>query len=147
MIDRWPQHADRPHCVYRLYAVDRSLLYIGCTLDFPKRLARHQRRQPWAGEIATWAVQWFDAQAPALAAEEAAIKAEAPRHNAMYNGAGLTGWNDERRSSTTCLHGHEWTPENTYLTRKGLRVCRECKREHGRRHDAKRRHSPVEGAA
>lgn len=28
---------------------------------------------------------------------------------------------------THCIHGHEFTPENTYVTKKGHRVCRTCR--------------------
>lgn len=31
-------------------------------------------------------------------------------------------------SRTTCPHGHEWTPENTYLDTRGRRCCMECGR-------------------
>lgn len=31
-------------------------------------------------------------------------------------------------SRTHCKRGHEFTPENTYLTKAGHRVCRECHR-------------------
>lgn len=30
--------------------------------------------------------------------------------------------------ATCCVHGHEWTPENTYTRPNGSRVCRECKK-------------------
>jgi hypothetical protein len=29
---------------------------------------------------------------------------------------------------THCLHGHEYTVENTYVSAKGSRVCRSCTR-------------------
>ena len=33
---------------------------------------------------------------------------------------------------THCKHGHEFTPENTWLTKEGYRHCRECARRKGR---------------
>ena len=33
-----------------------------------------------------------------------------------------------RHSGPACHKGHEWTPENTYTTKKGWRMCRECMR-------------------
>ncbi len=39
---------------------------------------------------------------------------------------------------THCIHGHEFTPENTYRTRKGFRVCRTCRRNRSHGQDKKR---------
>jgi HNH endonuclease len=55
---------------------------------------------------------------------------------------------------TRCKNGHKFTPENTYITKKGHRVCRECRRkcnrnlierrwEQGLRADGKERQTPV----
>lgn len=38
-----------------------------------------------------------------------------------------------------CDHGHEFTPENTYVNPAGRRTCRTCTRVHWRRYDAIRR--------
>ena len=40
---------------------------------------------------------------------------------------------------THCQHGHEFTPDNTYLTPDGNRQCRECNRQRARANYARRR--------
>ena len=47
-------------------------------------------------------------------------------------------------SITRCIHGHEYTPENTYIRPNGSRSCRECRRiERRRRHAAEKRKRPA----
>ena len=41
----------------------------------------------------------------------------------------------------SCPSGHQYSPENTYVTPKGDRRCRACTREHIRRSKAKKRAS------
>ena len=38
---------------------------------------------------------------------------------------------NRRRLTTTCPQGHEYTPENTYVSPNGSRFCRTCKRARG----------------
>jgi hypothetical protein len=46
----------------------------------------------------------------------------------------------KRKARTHCPHGHEFTPENTSLTKHGHRVCRACHRAKvARQREAKRR--------
>ncbi len=35
----------------------------------------------------------------------------------------------KRPLPTHCRHGHEYTAANTYVNRRGVRVCRACQRE------------------
>lgn len=44
-----------------------------------------------------------------------------------------------QRARTHCKHGHEFTPENTYLTPQGHRVCRRCHALKARRQYARKR--------
>jgi hypothetical protein len=46
-------------------------------------------------------------------------------------------------SLTHCLHGHEWTPESTYLNSRGVRECRICKRIHNQERRARLREVTV----
>lgn len=39
---------------------------------------------------------------------------------------------------THCIRGHELTPEDTYITKKGHRACRPCQRIHSRNHPRQR---------
>lgn len=41
-----------------------------------------------------------------------------------------------------CKHGHEFTPENTWVCRRGFRNCRECQRRN-QRERWRRNHSPA----
>lgn len=38
-------------------------------------------------------------------------------------------WERARAWRTHCRHGHEYTPENTYLDPRGFRRCRACRSE------------------
>lgn len=40
---------------------------------------------------------------------------------------------------THCIHGHEFTPENTYLDRRGKRGCRECRAASCRRYEERKK--------
>lgn len=48
---------------------------------------------------------------------------------------GLTGFSARIRqlNKTHCPQNHPFSPENTYLTKKGFRKCKECRREYRRR--------------
>ena len=44
-----------------------------------------------------------------------------------------TARDSSRKRQTHCKHGHEFTPENTYIARNGTRHCRACAKEHERK--------------
>lgn len=44
----------------------------------------------------------------------------------------------EKAQQTHCAHGHEFTPENTYIRKEGRRVCRECRNRRVREWNARR---------
>jgi len=47
-------------------------------------------------------------------------------------------WKNGRESLTHCKHGHEFTPENTRIDGRGVRLCRTCCRARNARYNAKR---------
>ena len=74
--------------------------------------------------------------APLCRACHAALHIDTIRANAVKARAASAA---SRRARTHCKHGHEWTPENTYVYPRGVRECRVCKREASRRHKEGRR--------
>ena len=44
-----------------------------------------------------------------------------------------SGAGKHNREKTHCLRGHEFTPNNTYMTKAGRRLCKACKNERQRR--------------
>lgn len=70
-----------PHCVYRLFASDGRLLYIGCSILPVDRIYAHSRVQPWATAIASATFEWHPSRKEAEAVEDAAIRAELPEWN------------------------------------------------------------------
>lgn len=72
----------RKAAVYRLYAADGSLLYIGSAFNPATRYRAHSRK-PWWPLVARRDVEWHPSKDDAYAAEMAAIAAEGPVHNHM----------------------------------------------------------------
>lgn len=42
-------------------------------------------------------------------------------------------------AKTECVDGHEFTPENTYVTKKGQRYCKACQRRRNKEYLARKR--------
>ena len=60
------------------------------------------------------------------------------------NLARTVGWfGANQRRKTHCPKGHPYDEENTYITRRGHRACRECKRQRDRRRRAENRTEPA----
>jgi predicted GIY-YIG superfamily endonuclease len=75
---------DKYAAVYRFYAADETLLYVGATDNVMKRLIAHKARHGrWFKAIAWIKVDHFDTRMEALAAEEIAITTENPQHNIL----------------------------------------------------------------
>lgn len=72
---------DVPHFVYRCFAADGSLLYIGCTVDVTRRMRQHGPN-PWAAGVARIATEGPYPYELARRVEADAIRDEDPLHNA-----------------------------------------------------------------
>jgi hypothetical protein len=67
--------------LYRHFDAAGELLYVGCTGNVIRRTEQHEAQSPWLPEVATITVEHFASGSEALAAEEAAIRAENPKYN------------------------------------------------------------------
>jgi predicted DNA-binding transcriptional regulator AlpA len=74
--------SERQAAVYRLYAADGSLLYIGSSYN-PERRYRDHYSKPWWPLVARRVEEWHPSKDDAYAAEMKAIAAEGPAHNHM----------------------------------------------------------------
>jgi predicted GIY-YIG superfamily endonuclease len=71
----------RATALYRHFAVDGRLLYVGVSLGALKRTEQHRSGSAWFADVAAITLQWFPDREAALAAEALAIKAERPEWN------------------------------------------------------------------
>jgi predicted GIY-YIG superfamily endonuclease len=67
--------------LYRLYATDGTLLYVGVTDKLSVRFYSHSREKRWWPEVAGMRIAWYPNHAEAEEAERAAICSEDPVHN------------------------------------------------------------------
>jgi predicted GIY-YIG superfamily endonuclease len=79
-ISHGPYASERT-AVYRFFAEDAELLYVGITNDVGHRWKKHETEKPWWGEVQRQTVDWFPSRAQAIIAEAAAIRAEHPKYN------------------------------------------------------------------
>ena len=71
----------RTHFVYRLYATNGALLYVGITVDLGTRLTAHKRTQSWWSQVDHHTVEEAPTRADAFFLEAEAILREHPTHN------------------------------------------------------------------
>jgi predicted GIY-YIG superfamily endonuclease len=76
------QQTRRRAAVYRLFAADGALLYIGSSYDPDERCESH-RRASWWPQVVRRTEEWHPNRSNAYGAETEAIQAEAPRYNRM----------------------------------------------------------------
>lgn len=69
--------------LYRLFAEDGQLLYVGISHNPDERFAYHRRRVNSLGRIANRTIDWFASREEARQAEVEAIRTERPRYNTL----------------------------------------------------------------
>ena len=80
MATYWSDMYDQKTCLYRFFAADGRLLYVGISMNFRARLDKHRRRTWWP-EVADQSLEWFPDRESAQRAERRAIHDENPAYN------------------------------------------------------------------
>jgi hypothetical protein len=78
------QHTPEEHALYRFFAEDDSLLYIGISIHPFARMGQHRGDKSWWGEVASTTIERHPDRTSVLAAEREAIQRERPRYNVVY---------------------------------------------------------------
>lgn len=78
-----PPLAERRTAVYRLFAADGELLYVGISCDLKTRLSDHRCHKVWWPDVDRIAIDWHVNRASALDQEAQAATYEKPRHNVL----------------------------------------------------------------
>jgi predicted GIY-YIG superfamily endonuclease len=73
------------HVLYRMYAADDDLLYVGLTKDPASRFKQHSDSKDWFPTVAKITVQHFATREELVVAEVEAIRKEGPRYNIVHN--------------------------------------------------------------
>ena len=76
----------RPTTVYRCFDDAGHLLYVGCSVDWPRRMYDHDLGGAWFRDVARVELQHFASAVEGEAAEQHAIKTEDPLHNKVLVG-------------------------------------------------------------
>jgi predicted RNA-binding Zn-ribbon protein involved in translation (DUF1610 family) len=125
--------------LYRAFASDGALLYIGATVAPSPRLSQHGYNTAWWSEVATVTLEHFAERAEAFAAERAAIEAEQPRYNVAHQPAARVLSESEagRRREARRERRERAEAERTEFNRAtygcaGVYVCPNCRHEPAR---------------
>tara|TARA_R110000737_G_C14265472_1_gene429360 strand:+ start:44 stop:544 length:501 start_codon:yes stop_codon:yes gene_type:complete len=71
--------------LYRQFTDDKTLLYVGISLNAQNRLSQHYKSSAWFTEVTDVTIEWFDTREEALKAEVTAIHNEKPKCNIHHN--------------------------------------------------------------
>lgn len=118
-----PDIESQPTAVYRLYARDGRLLYVGMTNNPDVRFDYHALTKRWWHLVEKRNIEWHTDRSAARRHEAAAIKTESPAHNAMHAAPGPhdTPLRDARRRLSTIVDEVRVEHEPRWLTNFGER--------------------------
>lgn len=72
--------------VYRIYAHDGALLYVGMSENPAKRMIEHRGEKVWPEEVAGFTSEEFPSRAVAAEVERRVIADERPKYNVLHGG-------------------------------------------------------------
>lgn len=78
--------AAKPHALYRFFAEDGALLYVGITNNPARRFTQHGVDREWWHEVETIRMERHPDREAVLIAEKLAIQTERPRYNVIHAG-------------------------------------------------------------
>ena len=81
MAPYYSDMVNRRTCVYRAFAADDQLLYVGISMSPDGRFAKHACYSPWWALADRIELTWFDGREAAKAEERYAIANEHPIYN------------------------------------------------------------------
>lgn len=127
---------ERPTYVYLAYDATDTLLYVGISHAPLIRMHQHAQGKTWFSQIITIKIEHYPNRREAEEREQTLVRLLQPPHNRDFtirrrvNRDLPPGF---RCRVTHCLRGHEFTPENTYVSPQGQRMCRLCRGVRNRR--------------
>lgn len=71
--------------LYRFYAADDTLLYVGLTINPGRRFGEHRQTKPWWDQIKHITLEQYDDYPTLVTAERLAIAIQRPRYNVALN--------------------------------------------------------------
>lgn len=72
------------HALYRFYNTGGVLLYVGITMDVPRRMNQHGKSKDWFDKVSGIKIEWHPDRLAVLKAEALAIEVERPMFNIQH---------------------------------------------------------------
>ena len=114
--------------LYRFFAADGALLYVGRTVDPAARWRSHRRTQPWWHEVTSITLQRYGDLASIVAAERGAIRTECPAYNVVHNSRADRLIYEYVHSLRDGLTTEEWSAVDKAFARLDAEVARRERR-------------------